>query len=334
MTSALELLSHDFKAMASPIEVQANLPDATAQDLFQRIEQEFSESEQCLSRFRSSSELVALNGQLGRWTEVSHRLYEATALAYRAYRLTHGVFDPRVLRILEDLGYKGAARPLGSGETGAEMDAGAEIVANGMSTWFCRDPRRHRLRLTEPIDLGGIGKGLTVRRASRLAKQVTDTFLVNAGGDLYVSGPGPGSGLGTGTGEAGWSLGIENPFRDQELAITVQVPVVHALATSSTHTRPAQRNVHVIHHLIHPFTGRPGGTGLVAVTVLSRDPLWSEIATKYLFLLGAEGIGAAARALNLAAWWFFEEQEMGMTRSAVPYVTWLSQDLGIREVVE
>ena len=361
MTLAQQLRGHEFKAMASPIELQASLPEASAQDLFARIEQEFSQSEQCLSRFRADSELVALNGQLGRWTEVSPRLYEAATLAYRAYRLTHGVFDPRVLRILDDIGYKGAATnpselgasALLTGATDAtavtdvtDATATLGVASSGRDEWFCRHPRKHLLRLAEPIDLGGIGKGLTVRRASRLARQVTDTFLVNAGGDLYVSGLGPGTGLGEGLGadhgsdaqsvvaQAGWSLGIENPFRANELAVTVQVPGGHALCTSSTKNRRWQHNGEAMHHLIHPFTGRPGGTGLVAVTVLSWDPLWSEIATKYLFLMGAEGIGAAARALNLAAWWFFEGQEIGMTRMAVPYMTWLSQDLGVREVVE
>ncbi|MBA3875894.1 MAG: hypothetical protein C0498_02990 [Anaerolinea sp.] len=54
-------------------------------------------------------------------------------------------------------------------------------------------------------------------------------------------------------------------------------------------------------HLIDPRTGEPGGNGLVAVTVATRDPAWAEVWSKALFLEGHRAIAAAARARGLAA---------------------------------
>ena len=59
----------------------------------------------------------------------------------------------------------------------------------------------------------------------------------------------------------------------------------------------------MLHHLIDPRTGEPGGDGLAAVTVAGPDPAWAEVWSKALFVEGARSIAAAARSRGLAAWW-------------------------------
>lgn len=312
-----ELKVHQFRAMASPIEVQTVLDSSQADWLFRVIETEFEASEQSLSRFREDSDLTQLNRRTGQFEEVSPRLYEAVSLAYRAYRLTHGLFDPRIITVLERIGYAGASV---KGAGPAENPGGL-----GNQEWLCRKPRQRALQLLEPIDLGGIGKGLTVRRASKIARQTGKSFLVNGGGDLYVWGPGPVDGK--------WSLGIENPFTQDSLAAAIAISGGFALCTSSTKNRHWQHGDRPVHHLIHPFTGQPGGEGLRSVTVLGRDPMWSEIFTKYLFLLGKEGISGIAKALGMTAWWIYSDGSLGMTERAVSCLTWIHQDLKVREVV-
>lgn len=315
---AEELCVYRFRAMATCIEVQVPRLNLAAESLFQKVEEEFAASEQSLSRFRETSDLTQLNRQLGQFVAVSKRLYEGVSLAYRAYRITHGVFDPRVIRVLEHLGYCGAHLPSIDeleGREGSHMGP----------MWLTRQPRERVLILRDPIDLGGIGKGLTVRRASRLARQYSESFLINGGGDLFVSGPGPVDGR--------WSLGVENPFERHSLALTVEVDGGHALCTSSTKNRHWQNGDAKVHHLIHPFTQAPGGEGLTAVTVLGREPMWSEVFTKFLFLMGSQQIGRTARALNVAAWWIFSDGSLGLTQQAVPAMTWVNPNLAIREVV-
>lgn len=335
MTNTGDLLVHHFRAMASPIEVQVKLPEAPARRLFEEIEAEFAASESTLSRFQDTSELTLLNRNLGRLVPVSKRLYEAVSLSYRAYRTTHGVFDPRVIKVLDDLGYRGAplvipgSAPADAGPEAAHPDLRRPFAPvpnpHTQSPWLCRKPRDQSVQLTAPIDLGGLGKGLTVRRASRLAGRIAGSFLVNAGGDLYVAGPGPVDGK--------WSLGIENPFEPNSLAAAIAIPGGHALCTSSIKNRHWQHENQHVHHLIQPFTGQPGGEGLKAVTVLGRDAMWSEVFTKYLFLMGSRHVASMAKALQLVAWWIYSDGTLGMTGRAVSSVTWMNQGLGIREVV-
>jgi len=77
-----------------------------------------------------------------------------------------------------------------------------------------------------------------------------------------------------------------------------------------------------VHHLVDPRTGRPGGEGLAAVTVVGPDPAWAEIQSKALFLAGAEDVRARAEALGLAAAWVAQDGVVGTTAELDTCVIW------------
>ena len=68
-----------------------------------------------------------------------------------------------------------------------------------------------------------------------------------------------------------------------------------AVATSSTRVRHWRAGGTEVHHLIDPDTNRPGGDGLVSVTVVSSDPAWAEVWSKVLFLEGRTRSPASPR---------------------------------------
>jgi thiamine biosynthesis lipoprotein len=78
----------------------------------------------------------------------------------------------------------------------------------------------------------------------------------------------------------------------------------------------------LVHHLVDPTTGEPGGVGLLAVTVAGPDPAWAEVWSKTLFLEGARGIAEAARRRGIAAWWIAGSGELSMTPAARPRTAW------------
>ena len=78
----------------------------------------------------------------------------------------------------------------------------------------------------------------------------------------------------------------------------------------------------MVHHLIDPSTGDPGGAGLLAVTVAGTDPAWAEVWSKALFLEGWRGIGDLARGRGLAAWWVETGGELRMTPAARVMTDW------------
>lgn len=270
---------------------------------------EMDAAEAVLSRFQASSALSGANGLAGSgvWFEAPDRLRSMLATSYRAWRMTDGRFDPRVVTVLEQIGER-AGVPLPEAWGGGER-------------WLERDGRRARFRLSAPVDSGGIGKGLGLRwalAAARRASRGVAGMLLDAGGDVAVSGRGPDGGA--------WSIGVEDPVQPGELMATVALRE-GAIATSSVAIRSWNHDGRRVHHLIDPRTGASAETGLLAVTVALPDPAWAEVWTKALFLAGRPAIGDEARARGLSAWWVEEDGSFHMTPAARMQTTWIRHEV-------
>jgi thiamine biosynthesis lipoprotein len=245
------------------------------------------------TRFAASSPLMQLNAQPDRWHSVPTLLYRAILEAHAAYGRTRGRFDPRILRDLVNLGYD---RSLPFADE-AVVTADSSSRRGRMGKWKPRFrggpyPQVHLGGL--PIDLGGIGKGLAVRWAAERLSGGLDGFLVDAGGDCMCGGPGPDG--------DGWRVGVEDPRGGAGPLAVLELRDV-ACATSSIRLRRWSSGGREVHHLIDPRTGRPGGLGMLAVTVIASDPAEAEIMSKTLFLSGSEGIGTAVREQDISALW-------------------------------
>ena len=306
------LLTLRARAMATEISVQARSGVAGAEELARAGRAAlalFGEVEASCSRFLPDSALTQANEEPDRWHVVPAPLAAMLAEARRAHHLTAGVFDPRVLRALVALGY---ARRLPRGEAvGVAAPAPSPV-----GPWHPRlRPATGAVHLGGvPVDLGGIGKGLTVRWASERLAAATDVFLVEAGGDCYCAGGGPDDGL-------GWRIGIEDPGGAPAPCAVLRVSD-RAVATSSIRVRRWRVGGEAVHHLIDPRTGRPGGDGLLAVTVVGRDPALSEVWSKVLFLAGAAGIAARAAERGLAAYWIETDGRRCHSAACAPYLCW------------
>ena len=170
-----------------------------------------------------------------------------------------------------------------------------EVAENPGALRAVRGPWRPRFRGgphpqvqlgREPVDLGGIGKGLGVRWAHDRLEADVDEFLIDAGGDIACRGGGPDG--------QGWLVAVENP-RNGLGPLAVVALRDTACATLSITLRRWRSGGRRVHHLVDPRTGRPGGAGLLAVTVIAPDPADAEVSSKSLFLEGACGISGVAR---------------------------------------
>lgn len=359
--------------MGSPLRLAIHgLPDLVADAAWTAVSDEIEAIEQALSRFRETSDLTLLNraatGALPGATAthvVDGRLVRALVAARRAWRITGGRFDPRVLADLDRLGYRGAE--VGTSEGVGDVDRSRRPRPDG--EWLCADSRSGRAAVETPVDLGGIGKGLALRWAGHLLErtlagagagappagaagagaatenplEARPGFLLEAGGDLVGRGGAPGGGP--------WLIGIDDPRAGTATTEPLAVIAVAdgAAATSSVAVHrwrialdgngspsssagpsagaSAGRAVgsspdREVHHLIDPRTGEPGGSGLLAVTVVGPDPAWAEVWSKTLFLAGRSGIADAARSRGLAAWWVDEAGALAMTPAARPLTAW------------
>ena len=273
----------------------------------------FHEVDETCTRFEQASPLMKLNRSPQRWHEVPSTLFRAIEEAKRAYDVTHGRFDPRVLRRLVALGYD---RTLPFGHEDVRLDGSTRTLER-----LRLEPWRPRLRYgtnevlvgEDPIDLGGIGKGLAVRWSSKTIEAALPSFLVEAGGDCYCAGLADDGGP--------WRIGVEDPTDDHE-PICVLGLEDRAAATSSIRLRRWALNGRRVHHLIDPRTGEPGGRGLIAVTVVGKDPARAEVWSKALFVTGRRGIAVLAERWSIPAIWIDEDGSLAMSPSMHRYVQW------------
>jgi thiamine biosynthesis lipoprotein len=271
---------------------------------------EFAASDRAMSRFRDDSEVTELNRAIvaGRAASVGRRLRAAVAVADRAHRVTGGRFDPRVLRTLDRWGYRGAS-------IGADRLAAHESVAESRVV-ACAD--RTGIRVADPVDLGGIGKGLALRwAATRLDRLPIARFLLDAGGDIVARGSAPDGGP--------WRVGIEDPGRaEDDGGSPVAVLSLHdgAVATSSIRRLRWSDGQRVLHHLVDPSTGSPANGGLLAVTVAGTDPAWAEVWSKALFVAGRGRVRQLADDRGIAALLVDTDGVIGLSRAMRPHVLW------------
>jgi thiamine biosynthesis lipoprotein len=313
-------LVETFRAMACDITLRAVGPSVGTRAALAEAQVVFHAVERACTRFDPASPLMRANAEPDAWHEVPTELYDALVEAYAAHRLTEGLFDPRVLRTLEAFGYD-RSLPFAAGDVATEQRALELPPAGHATAWEPEfDETRQSVRLgPEPVDLGGIGKGLAVRwAAERLAGQAR-SFLVEAGGDCYLGGTGPEG--------SGWRIGVEDPLGGAEPVAVLQLSDV-ACATSSIRLRQWRSGDRRVHHIIDPRTGAPGGGGLMSVTVVGPDPAVAEVWSKSLFLCGLDRIARQAQAHKVAAVWLDQDGQMGASTTIDPLVIWRADDVG------
>ncbi len=257
----------------------------------------FAAWEAQLSRFRSDSGLARLNAADGRRTVIGPVLWDVLRAALDAARWTQGLVTPTLLAALEHAGYDrsfdalaaGRADPLPWPDGGWTSDgsnaADGPTAAAGRLTAAATDWRAIRMdpagrTVTLPagmrLDLGGSAKGWA---ADQAARRLADTApaLVDAGGDIAVSGPMPGGDR--------WPIAVADPrLPDAQLAVLWLGR--GGVATSGTDVHRWQRDGHWQHHIIDPRTGAPAATDLLSATVVARSAAEAEAAAKAALILG------------------------------------------------
>jgi thiamine biosynthesis lipoprotein len=306
-------LVETFRAMACDITLRAVAPSSATRAALARARAVFHDVERACTRFDPTSPLMQANADPDAWHPVPVELYDAVVEAYVAHRVTDGRFDPRVLRTLEAFGYD-QSLPFAAGGVAIEKRA-LEPPRGHAAAWEPQfDEARQAVRLgPEPVDLGGIGKGLAVRWAAERLAGRSGSFLVEAGGDCYLGGSGPDG--------SGWRIAVEDPFGGTEPVAVLQLSDI-ACATSSIRLRQWRSGDRRVHHLIDPRTGAPGGAGLLAVTVVGADPAAAEVWSKALFLCGLEGVAHQAETHELAALWVDQDGQTGTSAAIDPLLIW------------
>jgi len=124
------------------------------------------------------------------------------------------------------------------------------------------------------IDPSGIVKGWAILHTARLIKDAGfENFFVNAGGDIALSG--------TDAEGKDWSVGIRNPFNQEEI-VKVVYPRGKGIATSGSSIRGD--------HIYNPLSPHEPIRDLVSITVIGPDVLEADRFATAAFAMGKQGI--------------------------------------------
>jgi len=266
-----------FRAMGCNMLAILQGEGAPAPDLLDRIPDLFEAWEQTLSRFRLDSELSRLNRTYGQPVEVSDTLWDVFQAARWADQYTGGLVTPTVLDAMLVAGYD---RPFDSLPRHQRGSLAAELLQSHPLSLVIADARARTICLPQKVglDFGGVAKGWAAQEAAEQL-QLYGPVLMNAGGDIAVSGPLAG-------GEA-WPIGINNPFEPG-----TDFQVLHlkqgGVATSGKDRRRWHQNGQFRHHIINPLTGQPAETEVLAATVIAPNVMEAEAAAKAALILGPD----------------------------------------------
>ncbi len=260
-----------FTAMNTEVKIVAFEPHDNS--TLERVRTLFADSEQRFSRFIESSELSVLN-RLGELKPASDEMMSILESCERHFEHTNGLFNPAVLSDLESAGYNRSFELINFSD---RSDESVPSESCGLNDVLVIDRDSDHVSSKSRLDLGGIAKGWTVDRASELMSTECTGWLVDAGGDLFCGGTSPD--------EAGWIVGIDDPFFDGELADAILLDD-SAIATSSTVKRSWTTNGERRHHIIDPNTQLPASSGLAAVSVIAETAELADVLAKCSVILG------------------------------------------------
>jgi len=253
--------------------------DRRAVEAITEVFNEFRRIEDLMTSWTEESVVARINATAGKRTgaKVDDETFAVTRKAIEVSKLTGGAFDITV----------GAFHNLwkfGSNQDGS-IPTDAEIAERVKLIGYKRvklDAAKKTIRLTRKgmaITLGGIAKGYAVDRAVALLRErgFVD-FIVQAGGDLYVSGR---------KGDKPWVVGIRDPRGSRSTPFAITEIENKTFSTSGDYERTFVRNGIRYHHILDPKTGR-SAMRCRSVTVMTNDAISADGLSTALFVMGAE----------------------------------------------
>lgn len=281
---------HSFFALGTLVEISVFDPPANIDAILRVVEEQLLETEK---RWRAwgDGELAAINRRLaaGESVELDAALSIGIVRAREIAERSRGHFNPAIGRAVEAWGFHVAERGGQPPPTDVALDA---LLPSPTLAALVKDDGEWRS--TDPglwIDMGAFAKGLALDIATGiLHEHGIDNAIVNAGGDLKVSGR---------HGERAWRIGVRHP-RDAGVLAAITVSGNESVFTSGDYERFFELNGIRYHHILDPATARPA-RGVASVTVIHPDATLADAASTALFVAGREGWRQTAHALGVQA---------------------------------
>lgn len=239
------------------------------------------------SRFDPESELSIFNRNLGVFRDASPDMLTIALHALSYHKESDGLFDPRILSILEDIGYRNdfSSRDTSQNAPPKFFPTSIAPLRRDLILWG------EAIQFKVKMDFSGIAKGYILdTMAKHLENDGWKNFLVDSGGDMVVRG----------TNRKGkpWQIDIENiPNNSLLLEISNKGIATSGITRRQWVSTGGQR----FHHLIHPKRPDTFAFDLLSVTAVSASAERADFLAKTLFLMGKKRGLSCAKKYSIPA---------------------------------
>jgi thiamine biosynthesis lipoprotein len=288
-----EIVNRTYRAMGTQVAFTAYTTEPVrAGGAFEAAIAEFRRLEDLLSNWRPKSDISRLNARAGvQPVEVAPETLELLEKAKAMARLTKGKFDVG-FGALADL-WRFDHDQNNRVPEPAAVEARLPLVDVAALELDAERSTAYLPRAGMAIHVGGIGKGYAVDRAAEILRdRGFDSFMIQAGGDLYAAGR---------RGDRPWRVGIRDPRGPRSRFFAVAEIEDRTFSTSGDYERFFVKDGVRYHHIIDPDTGRPA-RGARSVTVFAPSAVLADALSTGVFILGVsrglelvegtEGVGA------------------------------------------
>jgi thiamine biosynthesis lipoprotein len=270
MENSINILESSFKSLGTEISLRVFVDPKNKSKLqkdSEDLKEFYSKKEKIFSRFNSESELYILNKNLGKFQKVSKDILKLSQDSLQFNKSTNGYFDPRIIKILENIGYKKDFKSSDFSKQGIKEEPEAYLGNLKKDLIVKKD----EILLRKRIDFSGIAKGYITDQAGLFfEKKGWKDFLLDSGGDIFASGK--------------WKISIEG-IPEEKFSFEIQN---EAVATSGITRRKWQIGSNKFHHLINPKNPNRFDFDLKSVTVIAKSAEEADVWAKVLFLMGKE----------------------------------------------
>ena len=233
-----------------------------------------------------TSEVYRINSNAGiNPVKVSYETYSIIERSIEYSKKYEGVFDITIGPVSVRWGFNGD-KPVTEIPSQSTIDSLQKLVGYDKIKLNPRDTSVYLELKGMMIDLGGIAKGYAVDRAAEIMKEKgIENFIVNGGGDMFVSG------FKNYQTSQKWSIGIKHPRKENEVMAAFEISNM-AVGTSGDYERFAIINGVRYHHIFDPKTGWSSNTSQSATSIA---PTTEEavILSKYYFIKGSSALNSS-----------------------------------------
>lgn len=232
--------------------------------------------EALFSRTLKNSEINQLNKIGTSKGSLSDSTLELIRIGLEYSKLSNGAFDISVAPLTTLWDFSSASPKVPSKE--AIKEAVSHIDYNKISL------SENQIILADDnmgIDLGAIAKGYIADRIKDyLIEQGVKSAMIDLGGNILL--------VGSKIDDSDFRIGIQNPFKDRNESLAAMELSDVSIVSSGIYERYFIEDDILYHHILNPKTGYPYETGLLAVTIVSKNSVDGDALSTTAFALGLE----------------------------------------------